>query len=42
MICIIALPGDIQGVAVLGWEVPVLDQGIALYCGIEEELLAIH
>ena len=42
VVCIIALPGNIQGIAILGWEMPVLDQGIALHCRIQVELLAIH
>ena len=42
MICIVALPGDIQGVAIFGGVVPVLDQGIALHCRIEGELLTVH
>ncbi len=42
MVCIVALPGHIQGVAILGRELPVLDQGSAVHCGIQEQFLAIR
>ena len=42
MVCVIAFPGHVQGVAILGRELPVLDQGTAVHCGIQEQFLAIH